>query len=344
MTSGKKILFNSTVAIVGIYFFCLCLVNSKPFLAPFLTAIVLSLLMLPVSKKLEKWGIGRVYASLINTFFLFLLSLGFATLISLQLSQFISDWQKAKQQVMPKVEQFEEMLYKNTPIDKEDIKLKDSMSSSRMGEAALSFVNGFYSFAGDYLLTFIYVFFMLNYRRKFRKFFIKLFPDDSKDEVSNVLSETANITQGYLMGKFLLMVFLAIIYAVGMGISGVDNFIVISIIASLLTIIPYIGNIIGFIIAIGLGYITSGDTTALIGIIATFTIGQFVESYVLEPYVVGDKVNLDPLITILVVVIGSIMWGVIGMILSVPLLGIANAIFSHVKPLKPFNYLLSKDE
>lgn len=344
MRSGKKILFNGTVVIVGIYFFCLCIVKSKPFLAPFLTAIILSLLMLPVSKKLESWGLGRIYASLLNTIFLFLLSLGFAALVSLQLSEFIGDWHKAKQQIMPKIEQVEEMLYTTTPIEKEDLKLKDSMSSSKMGEAALSFVNGFYSFAGDYILTFIYIFFLLNYRRKFRRFFIKLFPDESKDEVSKVLSETANITQGYLMGKFLLMLFLAIIYAIGMGVSGVENFIVISIIASLLTIIPYIGNIIGFIIAIGLGYITSGDTTALMGIVLTFSVGQFVESYVLEPYVVGDKVNLDPLITILVVVIGSLMWGVIGMILSVPLLGIANAIFSHVKPLQPFNYLLSKDE
>lgn len=344
MDNGNKILYKNVAFVVGAYFFFLCLVNAKPFLVPLVLAVILALLMVPVSKKLEKWGLPRIIASLINTLFLMMLSIGFAGLISLQLSEFIEDWDKVQSKLMPVVEELKQMVYKNTSIVEEDFKLENAKIAESIGKHAQNFVNSIYSFLGDYILTFIYIFFLLNYRRKFRQFYIKLFPSDKRNEVSEVLNETATITQGYLFGKFMMMIFLLILYSVGMGLTGVNNFIVISVIASLLTIIPYIGNIIGFILAIGLGYVSDGDTTALIGIIATFSVGQFLESYILEPYVVGNKVNLDPFMTILAVVAGGLIWGIVGMILSVPLLAIANLAFHHVQSLKPISFLLSNNK
>lgn len=344
MTLGKKILVYGSFFIIGMYFLFLSFVEAKSFLAPLLTAIVLSLLMVPVSKKLESWKIGRAYTSLISTILLLLVSLGFVLLVSLQVKSFISDWDKVKEKIIPEIEKLEALIYEKTPINKDDVKLKDAASSSAMGKQALSFVNSFYSFAGNYLLTFIYIFFLLNFRSHFRKFFIKLFSDEKKQEVSNVISQTANVVQAYLLGKFILMSLLAVLYCIGLGISGVNNFIVVSLLAALLTIVPYLGNVIGFLLALSLGYLTTGEISTLIGIIITFSAAQFVESYILEPYIVGDKVNLNPFITILAVVAGGILWGIIGMVLAVPVIAIANMIFNHVEPLKPYSYLLSKEE
>lgn len=344
MTQGKKILFAASAFIIGAYFLFAGLVKAKPFLASLITAIILAMLMLPIARKLESWGVKRIISSLLNTFFLFALSVGFMALISVQVQQFVSDWDKAEQKIMPQIEKLENYVYNKTPIDKQDLEKQQESASGSMGKQVMGFASGLYTFAGDYLLTLIYIFFLLNYRTKFRKFIVKLFDDDRKEEVNQALSQSAKITQGYLYGKFLLMIFLAILYSVGMGIAGVNNFIIISLLAALLSIIPYIGNIIGFFIAIGLGYVAEGDSSALWGIIITFTIVQFIESYIFEPYVVGDNVNLDPLMTILVVVMGSLTWGVMGMILSVPVLGIINVVFSHVQPLKPYSYLLSNNK
>lgn len=341
MANGKKILIYGAVFITGAYFLFLSLVKAKPFIAPLAVAMVLAMLLVPAARWMEK-KIKRVYTSLLLTFFLLLLSLGFMGLIGLQIQNFVADWDKAKQKIMPQVEQLEQYIYAKTPLQKGDLK-EQMPSAGGVGKQAIGMLGGLYTFAGDFLLTLIYVFFLLNYRRKFRQFFLRLFPQRSRKEVNTVLFDAVKITSGYLYGKFLLMVFLAIMYAVGMGITGVNNFIIISLLAALLSIIPYIGNIIGFGVAIGLGYIAEGDTTALIGIVATFTVVQFVESYLFEPYVVGDQVNLDPLMTILSVVAGSLLWGVTGMILSVPILGMVNVIFSHIKPLKPYSYLLSAD-
>lgn len=180
MTFGKRILFTGTAFIVGFYFLIAGLVKVKPFLAPLLTAVILALLMLPVARKLESWKVNRIVSSLINTFLLFLVSVGFVALISIQIQSFVSDWDKAKQKIVPQIENFEKYIYEKTPLSKEDIKKQQSEATGGMGKQVMSFINGLYSFTGDYLLTFIYVFFLLNYRHKFREFFVKLFSRENK--------------------------------------------------------------------------------------------------------------------------------------------------------------------
>ena len=281
--------------------------------------------------------------------------------------------------MQPKVEQFKSFVFEHTPLNKEARNAPASNSGggsinseqekgsslpaanssqasgsqsgffsagtgSNTAQKALSFLNNTISFMGTFLLTFIYIFFLLNYRQRFKEFLLRLFPKKRKGEVSEVIHKSAKVSQNYLMGKLILMGFLAIIYSIGLGISGVSNFILISIIAALLTLIPYIGNIIGLVMAMAFGYLTSGQTGVLIGTALTFTVAQFVESYILQPYVVGDKVDLHPFIVIVGVVAGGARWGVIGMILAIPVLGILTIIFLHVTPLHPFGYLFSKEE
>lgn len=175
-------------------------------------------------------------------------------------------------------------------------------------------------------------------------FFLKLAPGNRQEKTRLIINKTAGIAQKYLVGKFILIILLAVLYSLGLGISGVQNFILISFIAAFLSLLPYIGNIIGFFLALVFGFLTTGETSILVGIIITFGVVQFVESYVLEPYVVGDKVNIHPFIVILAVIAGNMIWGITGMILAIPVLGILNVIMRNVPALEPFGYLLSTDE
>lgn len=352
MTKGKNILFTGTLLVVGLYFLFLGLSKTQEFLGPLAIALVLALLMIPLSNIMEnKTKINRAFSSLISTFLLFLFSLGVFAVLSFQIKSFVDDWNKIKETMKPKIEQAESFLYEHTALSKEDLeqyreqKNISSMASDKSsGEQAYNFLMSAVSFFSNYLLTFIYIFFLLNYRRKFKIFFLKLAPDEQQDETKKIINRTSNIAQDYLVGKLLLIFFLAVIYSIGLGISGVNNFILISIIAAFLSLIPYLGNIVGFFLALSFGFLTSGETGVLIGIIITFAVAQFIESYILEPYVVGDKVDLHPFIVILAVIVGNMVWGVLGMVLAIPLLGILNVVLRNVKPLKPYGYLLSNEE
>ncbi|MEX2592698.1 MAG: AI-2E family transporter [Anditalea sp.] len=351
MQERKRLLLNFTLLVLGTYFLFMGLTKAQGFLKPLVTALIFSLLMIPVANKFESWNFSRILSSVCNTLILFIISLGFFMLISFQIKGFVEDWDKIKETMEPNIESFENFVLTHTPLEKEQLeeyKKENNVSTlfggGSGGEKAFQAVNQVLGFLADYLLTFIYIFFLLNYRRRFKEFVLRLFPQNKRGEVAKVVNKTAGVAQHYLFGKFLLIIFLAVLYSIGLGISGVSNFIFVSLLAALLSLIPYFGNIIGFFIALAFGMISGGDSGTFIGVIIVFSLVQFIESYILEPYIVGDQVDIHPFFIIVVVIIGNMVWGVMGMILAVPLVGIINVVFRNVESLKVFGFLLSNNE
>ena len=301
MIKGKRILLYSTIVVVLLFFFGIFLVKAQAVLIPFTTAVLLSLLVLPLSQKMESHSFRRGIASLFNTLLLLFISLIFLITISFQLKNITNDWDDIKKTLEPKIEELREYVMEHSPIGTQSMEINDKaipLLGEKTGaaekEEAIVFLKTALGFLTDYLITLIYIFFILTYRRHFKEFLLRLFPEGKKDEIKKIIKRSATVTQQYLIGKIVLIAILAALYSVGLGFSGVENFIIISILAATLSIIPYLGNIIGFGIAITYGFITSGETAMLLGIILTFSVAQFVESYILEPYIVGDRVDLHP--------------------------------------------------
>ncbi len=82
----------------------------------------------------------------------------------------------------------------------------------------------------------------------------------------------------------------------------------------------------------------------IIGILITYALVQFIQSYIIEPLVVGAEVNINPLITIMGIVLGELIWGIPGMILAVPFLGIIKIIGDNVQGLKPYGFVLGPEK
>ena len=373
LSPGKRILVYGTFLIVGTFFLVLSLIRAKAFLAPFATAVIFSLLVLPLARRMEKGPFNRVAASLINSLLLLLASLVLLLLLSLQVRSFTKEWDQITQTMKPKIENLKQYLITNTPLEAHHFEraqnqdepgsseMSASGSSSSQSEAsqsatrssgllspssnpfnramgALGAVSGV---ATNFLLCLIYIFFLLNYRTHFKHSLLRLFPRENRPHVKEVIEKAARVAEGYLVGKLLLMVVLFVLYVIGLGLSGVSNFIIVSALAAIFTLIPYVGNIIGMALAMAFGYLTSGDTMVLVGILLTFTLAQFFESYILQPYVMGDRVGVHPFFIIVVVIVGNMMWGVIGMVLAIPILGILNVIFNHIPVFHPIAYLLN---
>jgi predicted PurR-regulated permease PerM len=182
------------------------------------------------------------------------------------------------------------------------------------------------------------------YRDKFRKAILYFIPEQQRETGATILANFGKVSQQYLFGRFILILFLALFYGVGLSIVNIKYAFLISIIAAILSLIPYIGNIIGVIIALFMSLLTNGSMGAIIGVLIVFSIAQFIESYVLEPYVVGHQVELNPVVTIRGVVIGGMIWGIAGMIIAIPLMGIFKVIFDNVEFLNPLGYLLDEKD
>ncbi len=344
MEGNRRILLNSVSVIIGIFFLVWGLVAAQGVLAPLITAIILALVVLPVAIWLEK-HLKRSFSSLLSTLLLFFISLGFVALVSYQTKVFVDSWPEIQETMEPKIEEWKTFVTDNTFLTESDLPTSDSLSviggESGGSSQILSIFGRGTGFLGIYLLTIIYVFFMLNYRHRFRKFLLRLSSDEKDDDVNQIIQKSANVVQQYLVGKLILIGLLAIVYTIGLGVSGVSNFVLVSILAAIFTLIPYLGSIGGFVLAMAFGYLTSGEIGVLIGVVITFTVAQFFESYVLQPYVVGDKVDVHPFLVILAVIVGNALWGIIGMILAIPIMGIITIICLHVPALEPFGYLFS---
>ncbi len=226
----------------------------------------------------------------------------------------------------------------------EDQEQENGPSAQPMVKAAGSFIMGFMSFMVAFLLVFIYIFFFLLYRHKFSNTILKIVPDEERSETRRLISTAAAISQKYLVGRLVLMVCLTVLYATGLLISGVEHAIIIAALAAVLSLLPFVGNFIGFFIALGMALLGGADGMMALGILITFVVTQFVETYVLQPYILGDKLNLSPIMVIMVVVLGESIWGLAGLAVAIPLLGIVKVICDHVPVLEPIGYLLGQDK
>lgn len=348
MSQKEQVLFFSVILILVVFLLLTGLTEAKSFLGPFFTAVVLSMLVLPLARKLEGKFLNRSITSILCTTMLFLFSTAFLALVSFQLKRIITDWETIKEKMKPEIDQFITYISEHVPLEKNTILrnqpdnlLPPQFFSEPFGQT-LSYLGTTLGLFGTLILVFVYVFFLLNYRSHFKKFILKLVPAERKMKAARVFEKSADVVQEYLIGRLILMGLLAVMYSIGLGLSGVQNFIVISIIAALLTIIPWIGNILGMALAMIFGYLTTADVGVLIGIIITFSISQFFESYVLQPYIVGDKVGVHPLMVILSVILGGMMWGMIGMVLAIPMVAIITIVFLNISPLNAIGFLLSK--
>ena len=346
MPKGSSILKKTFLIIVGTYFFIKGLAASQGLLAPLVFAIVLALIVLPMARKMENLIKNRGVSSFLSTLLVLIFSLLFLSLCSMQIQNFFNDWPTIKEAMAPKVEEFKTFLFEHTLLDKNSLQeyypsgsIPFTGEEVNEGAKALSFLRSSLNFIGTYLITFIYTFFLLYYRSHFKKFLLSFFESQDRSKAGEVIETSAGKVQDYLVGRLILMAILAVFYSIGLGFSGVDNFLLVGVIASILTLIPWIGNIIGFAMAMVFGYLTSGDINVLWGIVITFTVSQFVESYILQPYVVGDKVGLHPFFVILFVMLGGAVWGLVGMVLAIPVMAMITVILQNVGPLKPLGFL-----
>jgi len=347
--NAKKIILYFSLIILGTYFLVAGLIKIQSFLVPIAIAALLAMVLLPVVSKLTQWKVPRGLAILIADIALLGLCVGLILVVAAQVETLADQWPQLKENIQPKIEKVQTFIADQTGITKQEQtqQVKEAFNSrdgKSIASRLSSFFPGLVSSLGNFLLVFIYIFFFIYYKDKFRNSILNFIPDEKRHKGENILSSFSKVSQQYLFGRFILILFLAIIYTIGLFIVGVKYALFISILAAILTIIPYIGNVIGIAFALIMSVMTGGSMGSIIGVLIVFTIAQFFESYILEPYVVGHKVEINPVATIIGVVVGNMIWGLPGMIIAIPVMGILKAIFDHVPVLNPLGYVLDEND
>ncbi|WP_311953939.1 AI-2E family transporter [Halomonas garicola] len=145
-----------------------------------------------------------------------------------------------------------------------------------------------------------------------------LIPRPWVDEVTRLGRRCNAVLAAFLRGQLLVMLCLGAIYALGLSLLGLNVGLVIGFIAGLASIVPFLGFIVGISIALIVAVFQIGTLWAIAGVVVVFSIGQIVESVVLQPKLLGDKIGLHPVAVIFAVLAGGKLFGFLGVLLALP--------------------------
>ncbi|QNF34116.1 AI-2E family transporter [Adhaeribacter swui] len=324
----------------------LILYYGRVFLIPLAFAVFFAMMLLPVSNKLEKWGIGRIWSTLLCIALILLFIAAIFFIVGLQaasLSEDLPQIQKKLQQYLDTGQQWVQQQFGVAP--QEQIKvLKSQISkfSELFNQFATSLLSGGMGLLSGFALILFYFFFLMWKREKYEKFFVHLAQPENRPEVKQTLSEIKQVASQYLVARLFSMVFLAVFYMVGFSVIGIENAIIISLVAVLPTIVPYIGSIIGGLFPL-LMALVAGSSGMVLPVIIVLVLAQVIDNNIIEPLVEGNSMNISPFITIVAIVLGELIWGIAGMILFIPIFAIIRIICDHLPALAPYSFLLEND-
>lgn len=332
-----------------LFFFILLIVVmffGKTFLVPIVFAALLAMLMAPVCRRFDGWGLSRALSTLGCILILVVVLAVVGFIISTQISTFaenISQIQEKGQQLLHQAQMWIQEQIGMTPQEQEEVVKKEAEKSSQPGRPSLAarILAGIIATVTGIILTLVITFLMIYNKEQFENFFLRLYDDQDKEKVKTIVSQISQVSQKYLTGRAMSVLIIATLYSIGLLIVGVKNAVLLGGIAALLTVIPYLGTVLGGLFPVLMGLLTQDIQTAL-GAALVMVAVQTIDNYFIEPNVVGGEVNLNALFSILSIIAGGMIWGVSGMILFLPLFGIIKIICDHVQPLKPIGYLMGQ--
>jgi predicted PurR-regulated permease PerM len=316
----------------------------KGLFIPLSFAILISFILYPICKLMEKKGVHKSIAIFISIFAMLLLFSLVAYLFFLQIIAFSNEWQFFKVKLIEIGIQMSNYLKErfNLSSENQNIFLKNVINNS--GTQAVSFIqNTFYSISESifYLIIIpIYSFLILYHRQLLLNVLFHIFPTKKKESIREILFETINAYYSFIKGMLLVYLFVGILNSIGLAIIGIPHPILFGFTASILTFIPYVGILISSLLPIAIAWITFNSIWYPIGVVIVFSIVQILEAYIIFPFVVGNRLKINTLVIIIVIIIGGILWGAAGMILFIPFVSIAKLIANRTKSLKTLSILL----
>ncbi|CAM3724085.1 hypothetical protein FSS13T_01530 [Flavobacterium saliperosum S13] len=325
------------LVVAGLYY-------AKPFLMPLLIGGILTTLFLPLCNWLEKKKLSKGLSVFLCLLLLLAIIAGFVSLLSWKVSEVITDIALIKQKIIEAGGHLQDYIFNHLDITiEEQVKILKSEQPSYTSIVQMV-VGSLTYFVTSFVLILVYFLFLLYYRAHIKNFILKLAVPTQRKELEKVIYSASHISQQYLVGLSKMIMCLWIMYGVGFSLIGVKNAIFFAILCGVLEIIPFVGNITGTTLTVLVTALHGASFPLLGGIVLIYAVIQFIQGFILEPIIVGPQVKINSLFTIIVLVLGELIWGIPGIILAIPITAIVKIVCDHIETLKPYGFLIGETE
>ena len=348
--SNPIIRFNQVLLFIVLFFGILYF--AKPFFIPLAIGAMMAMLLVPLCRKLEQRKIPRGLAAVGCSLLALVLLLGIGYLLINQIIALGKDMPLIGRKLNDMLNSAHDFISEHfqLPVDAQKAYIKNQIDgfSNLAGKFVGDIFRSVLSFMIHLLIITTYTTLLLIYRRRFKNFVLALVIHyagrTNLDAARDVVDKTTNVASSYLAGVCIVALIFSVINSIGLSIIGIENALFFGVMVAFINIIPYIGSVAGSAIVVLYTLITRDSLITPAVVALFFIVLQQIDSYILTPKITGSKIQLNALFTIMALLLGSLVWGVAGMILFVPFLGAAKVVFDHVESLKPYGNLIGDRE
>ncbi len=343
----RKLKVGIYISLAVIIFFFIIII-AKGILIPLSLAYLFATVIYPLVLWLKRLRIPNTLAILLSVLlFIGVIFLAFNFFFQ-QLQGLIDDIPTIKEKALINLQVLRQNIEESIGISSEAQHRWLSERIQHMFDSSSAFMkNAFNATAGTafkLLLIPVFMFYLINSRDRYRGFVAMILPSGLKPKAEELMSKMSTVSQHYIQGVFMVILILCVLNSVGLYLVGLKYAIVFGVLSALFNVIPYFGNWIGASLPLLFSILTGESPSLFFGVLLVYVIIQFIEHNILTPNITGGNVRLNPLVTIVGIIAGEMVWGVAGMLIVIPAMASLKILFENVDSLKPLAHLLGSEE
>ncbi len=307
---------------------------------------IFSFLLLPFCRKLQKWGWPVWLAAATSCLLLLVVFFGVLTFLGWQYAHFGKDLPALQEALVARIDIGQTYLETRFNVSQGQQTAWLNQELAALAESGGAMAMNLFSATGTVLATVvvipIFTFFLLLMKGQFRKFFSQL-RDQGDGTVLRIVENISVLSRQWLKGVLTVVLFLAVLDSIGFLVLGLKYAILLGVTAAILNVIPYVGPWLGALVPALIALLTKDSAMYAVGVLAVIAVTQFIDNNFITPKVVGSSVSINPLASMVALIAWGMIWGLMGLIVAIPITGMMKLVFDEIPALKPWGYILGDE-
>jgi predicted PurR-regulated permease PerM len=315
----------------------------KTLFIPFFYGLLIAIVLYPVCKKLEQHKWPRSLSITLGLSMVVILFAAILALLVLEINAFRRDLPELRTKLGPSLLQLQQWIENNFSISIEGQNKWLQRTVSSLGDNTGILLRGTANTFFILFLVPVFTALFLYNRRSFVRFLERIVGNNHDGQLHNILQSTVHTYFNFIKGMIMVYIIVGILNSIGLLALGIKHAILFGFLTAIMTIIPYIGIFVSALLPISVAWITKDSVWYPVGVVAVFGFVQYLEANVIFPRVVASQLNVSTFATLAAIIAGGILWGVSGMILFIPFVGILKIVADNIPGWQSLNILLDRD-